>query len=204
MQSKEHWDNVYSSKPTDGVSWYQEHAESSLRLIQQAGVPSSAQIIDVGGGASTLVDDLIAHGFTHLSVLDLSAAALAVTKQRLGSRANEVNWIVGDVTEVSLVPLSYDVWHDRAVFHFLTGKAERAAYVEAVLRCVKPGGFVIVATFSEDGPTQCSGLPVKRYTADELHDEFGAPFELLRHEKEEHHTPFGTTQNFVYCFCRKN
>ncbi len=204
MQSKEHWDNVYSSKPTDGVSWYQEHAESSLRLIQQSGVSSSANIIDVGGGASTLIDDLIADGFTRLNVLDLSAAALAATKQRLGSRATEVNWIVGDITEISLPPLSYDVWHDRAVFHFLTGEAERAAYVEAVLRCVKPGGFVIVATFSEDGPTHCSGLPVKRYTADELHDEFGTPFELLRHEKEEHHTPFGTTQNFVYCFCRKN
>lgn len=204
MQSKEHWDNVYSSKPADGVSWYQEHAESSLRLIQQSGTASSAEIIDVGGGASTLVDDLIAHGFTHLSVLDLSAAALAATKQRLGSHAGEVKWIVGDITDVPLPPLSYDVWHDRAVFHFLTSEDERAAYVEAVLRCVKPGGFVIVATFSEDGPSHCSGLPVKRYTADELHDEFGAPFELLRHEKEEHHTPFGTTQNFVYCFCRKN
>lgn len=204
MQSKEHWDKVYSTKPTDGVSWYQEHAESSLRLIQQTGVSSSAEIIDVGGGASTLVDDLIKKGFTRLSVLDLSAAALAATKQRLGNHANEVKWIEGDITEVPLPPLSYDVWHDRAVFHFLTDEAERAAYVEAVLRCVKPGGFVIVATFSEDGPTQCSGLPVKRYTADELHDEFGAPFELLRHEKEEHRTPFGTTQNFVYCFCRKN
>ncbi len=204
MQSKEHWDKVYSTKPTDGVSWYQEHAESSLRLIQQTGVSSSAEIIDVGGGASTLVDDLIKKGFIRLSVLDLSAAALAATKQRLGNHANEVKWIEGDITEVPLPPLSYDVWHDRAVFHFLTDEAERAAYVEAVLRCVKPGGFVIVATFSEDGPTQCSGLPVKRYTADELHDEFGAPFELLRHEKEEHRTPFGTTQNFVYCFCRKN
>lgn len=204
MQSKGHWNNVYSSKPTDGVSWYQEHAASSLRLIQQTGVSSSAEIIDVGGGASTLVDDLIKQGFTHLSVLDLSAAALAATKQRLGRHANEVKWIEGDITEVQLPSLSYDVWHDRAVFHFLTDEAERAAYVEAVLKCVKPGGFVIVATFSEDGPTQCSGLPVRRYTADELHDEFGAPFELLRHEKEEHHTPFGTTQNFVYCFCRKN
>jgi SAM-dependent methyltransferase len=204
VQSKEHWDKVYSSKPTDGVSWYQEHAASSLRLIQQTGVSSSVEIIDVGGGASTLVDDLIEQGFTHLSVLDLSAAALAATKQRLGRYANEVKWIEGDITEVQLPPLSYDVWHDRAVFHFLIDEAERAAYVEAVLKCVKPGGFVIVATFSEDGPTQCSGLPVRRYTADELHDEFGAPFELLRHEKEQHHTPFGTTQSFVYCFCRKN
>lgn len=204
MQSKEHWDKVYSTKPTDGVSWYQEHAESSLRLIQQTGVSSSAEIIDVGGGASTLVDDLIAQGFTHLSVLDLSAAALAATKQRLGRRANEVRWIPGDITKASLPPLSYDVWHDRAVFHFLTDEADRQAYVQTVLRSVKPGGFVIVATFSEDGPTHCSGLPVQRYTADELHDEFGAPFELISHEKEAHHTPFGTTQNFVYCFCRKN
>lgn len=204
MQSKEHWNKVYSSKPADGVSWYQEHAESSLRLIQQTGVPPSAEIIDVGGGASTLVDDLIASGFTHLSVLDLSEAALDATKQRLGSSADEVQWIAGDITKASLPSLSYDVWHDRAVFHFLTDEADRQAYVQAVLRSVKPGGFVIVATFSEDGPTHCSGLPVKRYTADELHDEFGTPFELISHEKEAHHTPFGTTQNFVYCFCRKN
>ncbi|WP_223466439.1 MULTISPECIES: class I SAM-dependent methyltransferase [Pseudomonas] len=109
----------------------------------------------------------------------------------------------GDVTRVSLAPQTYDVWHDRAVFHFLATADERQAYIEKVLTSVKPGGYVIVATFAEDGPTQCSGLPVRRYSADELHSEFGAPFELLGHEKEKHHTPFGTLQKFVYCYCRK-
>ncbi|MEF9672710.1 class I SAM-dependent methyltransferase [Pseudomonas sp. PCH446] len=135
-----------------------------------------------------MVDDLIEHGFTQLSVLDLSASALATAKHRLGRKAEKVIWIEGDVTEVSLAPQTYDVWHDRAVFHFLTSADERLAYIGKVLTSVKSGGYVIVATFAEDGPTQCSGLPVRRYSADELHSEFGAPFELLGHEKEEHHT----------------
>ncbi|UVL39696.1 class I SAM-dependent methyltransferase [Pseudomonas sp. B21-040] len=203
MQSKAHWEQVYSSKPADAVSWFQQHATNSLRLIQKTGASFSASIIDVGGGASTLVDDLIENGFTQLAVLDLSASALATAKHRLGGKAEKVIWIEGDVTRVSLAPQTYDVWHDRAVFHFLTGADERQAYLEKVLTSVKPGGYVIVATFAEDGPTQCSGLPVRRYSAHELHSEFGAPFELLGHEKEEHHTPVGTVQKFVYCYCRK-
>ncbi|WP_018926365.1 class I SAM-dependent methyltransferase [Pseudomonas umsongensis] len=203
MQSKAHWEYIYSNKPADRVSWFQEHAAISLRLIQQTGVPFSASIIDVGGGASTLVDDLIENGFTQLSVLDLSASALATAKHRLGSNAGKVIWIEGDIIEISLPPQTYDVWHDRAVFHFLISADERQAYIEKILTSVKPGGYVIVATFAEDGPTQCSGLPVRRYSANELHSEFGEPFELLGHEKEDHHTPFGTIQKFVYCYCRK-
>lgn len=204
MQSKEHWDYVYSTMPTDGVSWFQEHAEQSLRLIRGTGIPLTASIIDVGGGASTLVDDLLQSGYSSLTVLDLSAAALEAAQTRLGMQSSAVRWIEANIIDTPLPVHAYDVWHDRAVFHFLTSPQDRHTYVEAVLRSVKPGGHVIVATFAEDGPTQCSGLPVMRYGANELHAEFGAPFTLLSHEKEEHRTPFGTMQKFVYCYCRKS
>ncbi|MGO4808550.1 class I SAM-dependent methyltransferase [Cupriavidus sp. 2MCAB6] len=203
MQSKEHWERVYTAKGPTSVSWFQEHARQSVELIRQTGVAPDAAMIDVGGGASTLVDDLVGEGYTNLTVLDLSDAALSAAKARLGERANRVSWLVGDVTQLELSIHAYDVWHDRAVFHFLTTLEEREAYVRAVLRAVKPGGSVIVATFAEDGPEQCSGLPVMRYSADALHAEFGAPFTLLRQEREEHHTPFGTVQKFIYCLCRK-
>lgn len=204
MQSRDHWENVYSSKSADGVSWFQEHAEQSLRLIRGMRLSRSAAIIDVGGGASTLVDDLLADGYSELSVLDLSAAALQQSQARLGERARAVRWIEGDITRVDLPWRAFDVWHDRAVFHFLTEPKDRQAYVRQVLHSVKPGGHVIVATFAEDGPLQCSGLPVARYSPDGLHAEFGAPFTLVEHLHEEHHTPFGTMQKFVYCYCRTN
>jgi len=203
MQSKDHWEKVYTTKATDTVSWFQPHADLSLDLIKATGVSRDAAIIDVGGGASTLVDDLLANGYTDLSVLDLSAAALAAAQRRLGSRASNVQWIEADVTKADLPARRFDVWHDRAVFHFLTSEEDRAAYVQAVFRAVKPGGHVIVATFAEDGPNQCSGLPVMRYRADQLHAEFGEAFSLLRHQKEAHHTPSGTVQQFVYCYCRR-
>ncbi len=203
MPAKDHWERVYATRATNAVSWFQEHADLSLRLIRGTGVASDGSIIDVGGGASTLVDDLLADGFTNLAVLDLSAAALTAARVRLGPRAASVNWLEADITSTTLAARTYDVWHDRAVFHFLTAPQERDAYVQAVLRAVKPGGHVIVATFAEDGPAQCSGLPVVRYSAEELHAEFGDRFSLLRHEKEAHNTPFGTVQQFVYCYCRK-
>ncbi|HET7832955.1 MAG TPA: class I SAM-dependent methyltransferase [Gallionella sp.] len=203
MQTKEHWEKVYSTKATDAVSWFQEHANVSLDLIKGTGAGRDAGIIDVGGGASTLVDDLLASGYTDLSVLDLSGAALAAARQRLGPRAAAVQWLEADITTADLPANRYDVWHDRAVFHFLVTPEERAAYVRAVLRSVKPGGHVIVATFAEDGPLQCSGLPVKRYRADELHGEFGTSFVLTAHQKETHRTPVGAMQQFVYCYCRK-
>lgn len=202
MQSKEHWEHVYSTKPTDAVSWYQPHAAQSLALIQASGAPRTGSIIDVGGGASTLVDDLLANGYTSISVLDLSASALEAAKLRLGARAESVTWLVGDVITARLPERSYDVWHDRAVFHFLTTEPDRRAYVANVQRSVKPLGHVIVATFAEDGPTQCSGLPVMRYSPEALHAQFGESFVLLRQERETHHTPFGTVQKFIYCYCR--
>jgi 2-polyprenyl-3-methyl-5-hydroxy-6-metoxy-1,4-benzoquinol methylase len=203
MQSIDHWEEVYTTKATDAVSWFQPHANLSLDLIKATGVCRDAAIIDVGGGASTLVDDLLANGFDNLTVLDLSAAALAAARKRLGIQAAKVKWIEADITKANLPNYQFDVWHDRAVFHFLTTPEERSAYVQAVFHSVKPGGHVIVATFAEDGPNQCSGLPVMRYRADELHDEFGESFSLLRSEKEAHHTPSGTVQQFVYCYCRR-
>lgn len=203
MHSKAHWDRVYSAKPIDTVSWFQEHALQSLRLIRDTGLPVSASIIDVGGGASTLVDDLLLQGYSAITVLDLSAAALTAAKARLGGKAEHVRWMEADIVATPLPVHAYDVWHDRAVFHFLTTPDERRAYVDSVLRSVKPGGHVIVATFADDGPTQCSGLPVMRYSANELHAQFGSPFTLVRHERETHYTPSGTVQQFVYCYCRK-
>lgn len=203
MEPKEHWEKVYTTKSSTEVSWFQEHAKLSLKLIQDAKTPHSASIIDVGGGASTLVDDLLACGYEHLTVLDLSGAAIATAKARLGDAAIRISWFEANILNAELPAGVYDVWHDRAVFHFLTTDAERHEYVKQVLHAVKPGGLVIVATFAEDGPTKCSGLPVSRYSASELHAQFGDPFLLLGHEKETHHTPAGGEQKFVYCFCRK-
>lgn len=203
MDSKQHWEQIYSSKAADSVSWFQLHAQRSLHLVQQTGVDKNAAIIDVGGGASTLVDDLLAEGYANLTVLDLSATALEVARQRLGNRADKVHWIEGDITQVELPRHRFDLWHDRAVFHFLTDPADRHAYVEQVMRAVRPGGHVIIATFAEDGPEKCSGLPIMRYSPDSLHAEFGEVFLLVGHEQEAHQTPFGTVQQFVYCYCRK-
>lgn len=203
MQSKAHWEQIYTTKSESSVSWFQAHARRSVEFITRSGAPKTSSIIDVGGGASTLVDDLLASGYQHVSVLDLSETALATARARLGERASNVRWFSGDITTIELRRHAYDVWHDRAVFHFLTTREEREAYVNAVLRAVKPGGHVIVATFAEDGPEKCSGLPVIRYSADGLHAAFGAPFTLLQQEREEHHTPSGTVQNFIYCLCRK-
>lgn len=203
MPDKAHWENVYGSRAIDTVSWYQEHAERSLDLIRKLGIARDEPVIDVGGGASVLVDDLLADGYADLTVLDLSRAALTTARTRLGVRAESVRWIEGDVTDIELPHGHYALWHDRAVFHFLTTPEQRDAYVSRVLHAVRPGGHVIVATFAEDGPTECSGLPVMRYDATRLHGEFGASFELLGHEREEHVTPTGRLQSFLYCFCRR-
>lgn len=201
VDRQQHWESVYRNRATNEVSWFQPHAASSLRLIQDTGAGLDARIIDVGGGASVLVDDLLDAGYRHLTVLDLSESALAEARKRLGGRASQVSWLASDITQASLPANAYDVWHDRAVFHFLTDPADRARYVQQVLHAVKPGGHVIVATFGPGGPLQCSGLDVVRYSPDTLHAEFGAPFRLLRHEAEVHHTPTGKEQEFVYCYC---
>lgn len=203
MQLKAHWERVYSDKAMDAVSWYQRHADHSLQLIEATGVPYTASIIDVGGGTSTLVDDLLAKQYQNITVLDLSVAALNTSKDRLGTRAASVKWLESDVTRTVLPHHAYDVWHDRAVFHFLTAPEDRHAYLQGVLHSVKPGGHVIIATFAEDGPRECSGLPVMRYSALQLRAEFGESLALVSHARELHSTPFGTTQQFTYCYFRR-
>lgn len=199
--AKDHWETVYQNKPADTVSWFQPHARQSLELIRRIAGEQASHVIDVGGGASTLVDDLLARTPMKVSVLDISMAALEVARARLGRQAGQVQWIVGDITQVALPEQGYDIWHDRAVFHFLTEPAQRAAYVEQVRRAVRPGGHVIVAAFGPDGPTQCSGLPVVRYAPESLHAQFGGAFELVEHLSEAHQTPAGAIQQFVYCHC---
>ncbi|MCB1052695.1 MAG: class I SAM-dependent methyltransferase [Acidobacteria bacterium] len=200
--NKQHWDDVYHRRSADALSWFQAHAERSLSIVQTLSISKQAKVIDVGGGASTFVDDLLKQGYSNISVLDLSSTALEVSKRRLGDLASQVKWIEGDILQASLPKQAFDLWHDRAVFHFLTRESDRKRYIQSVVECVKPGGYVIVATFAPDGPEFCSGLPVMRYGADELHSEFGSVFELVGHEEEQHHTPGGSVQSFVYCYCK--
>ena len=202
MDAKAHWEKVYSTKAPDAVSWYRAHLETSLALIERAADAHSTSIIDVGGGESTLVDDLILRGYENLTILDVSSTAIELTKRRLGSAAERVHWLVGDITEIELEPNAYDLWHDRAVFHFLTAPELRLAYVRQVMRAVNPGGHVIISTFGPEGPTKCSGLEVMRYDAESLHGEFGGHFRLVESSEELHQTPFGTAQQFLYCYCR--
>lgn len=204
MENKTHWEQIYNTKDCAQVSWYQLHPHLSLQYIQNTGIGKDAHIIDVGGGASTLVDHLLDDGFQQITVLDISAEALQIAKQRLGQRAQSVTWLEANITQAALPHQKYDVWHDRAVFHFLTNQEDRQHYVKAVKEAVKPGGHIIVATFASDGPESCSGLEVARYDPQSLHNEFGTDFELLDSTREEHHTPFGTEQKFIYCYCRKN
>jgi ubiquinone/menaquinone biosynthesis C-methylase UbiE len=202
MSEREHWEAVYRRKEHDQVSWYRPHLERSLHFVDQAGLSPTAAMLDVGGGASTLVDDLLARGYTDVTVLDLSAGAIEKAKTRLGERAVGVTWIVGDITELELPAHRFDFWHDRAVFHFLTESAARERYVAAVRRALKPNGHIVVATFGPSAPDHCSGLPVTRYSAEGIHGQFGNEFKKIGSEIEIHHTPWGSEQEFVYCYCR--
>ena len=203
MSDQYHWEQVYKSKLSDAVSWYQPHADTSLALVNTLGIDKAVQIIDVGGGASTLVDDLIAQGFSQLTVLDLSTSALDTARARLGDYACKVDWLTADITQIELPKDKYQLWHDRAVFHFLTTEIERAAYKKNLVSSLKPGGFIIIATFAEDGPLKCSNLPVMRYSTEQLYDEFSSDFILLDSRKEVHRTPFDTTQSFIYCLMQR-
>jgi len=202
MDLRTHWDAVYRTKPVHEVSWFQPVAQVSLALIQRAAPDRFARIIDVGGGASTLVDGLVAAGYRQLTVLDLSESALAVSKARLGAAGRDVVWLVADVLSAPLPTAAFDLWHDRAAFHFLLSAGDRVRYVEQVRQAVAPGGFVIVATFAEDGPTRCSGLPAARYSADALLEQFGSGFRLVESVREVHLTPSGVAQPFIYCLCQ--
>lgn len=202
MSRAEHWEHVYRTKGPDQVSWFQAEARLSRQLIEALHPDRAGAIIDVGGGASTLVDGLLDAGYRALTVLDLSPAALLQARARLGARAERVTWQAADVLDVALPARRFDVWHDRAVFHFLTADDDRQRYIAQVRHAVRPGGLVIVATFAEDGPLRCSGLDVTRYSPAQLHAVFGAPFTLLESRRETHTTPSGATQAFTYCACR--
>src|SRR3989304_6268020 len=204
VDSKSHWENIYKTKASTQVSWYQEHLQTPLRLIERTGVEKTAQIIDVGGGASTLVDDLLERGFKHIKVLDISSAAIDAARKRLGSRREEGTWIEADITKISLPYDYYDLWHDRAVFHFLISAEDRQRYVEAVKHSLKTRGRLIISTFALEGPPKCSGLNVVRYSPKSLYEEFGNEFELIESATEAHLTPSGTNQKFIYCYLRKH
>ncbi len=204
MNQKAHWDKVYSTKPAEAVSWFAPHLETSLKLIHTASTNKDAAIIDIGGGESTLVDDLFIEGYRNLSVLDISQKAIDVAKGRMGQNANRIQWYCADIMQARLPEAYFDIWHDRAVFHFLTKQSDRDQYIERVKRSVKHGGYVIMATFGSEGPTQCSDLDVERYDTQKLHDQFGDSFQLLQSSTEIHQTPMGTTQQFLYCFFRMN
>lgn len=203
LSSVEHWGQLYATTDPQVVSWYQAHPVRSLALISRTGLPRDAPILDVGGGASSLVDHLLNRGYTGVGVLDLAQPALEVAKARLGpERAAEVEWYVADVREFTS-PHRWELWHDRAVFHFLTAARDRAAYRTSVLRNLSPTGHVVIATFALAGPERCSGLPVARYDAPSLAAELGAGFELLETETEHHRTPGGVVQPFTYCRFRR-
>ncbi len=199
---KEHWETVYHDKSPLEVSWYQTEPRLSLDLIAQCAVDTDARIIDVGGGASTLVDHLLDLGYRSLSVLDISAAALEHARARLGAKADTVEWVEADITEFAPTQ-PFDVWHDRAVFHFLTEAQDRERYREVLERGVIPGGHVIMAAFAPDGPTQCSGLPICRYDAEGLLSELGTAFELLEERREVHVTPARKEQSFAFFRLRR-
>jgi 2-polyprenyl-3-methyl-5-hydroxy-6-metoxy-1,4-benzoquinol methylase len=202
MDAQNHWEKIYTEKAPNAVSWFRPHLETSLELIGRLARSRQMSIIDVGGGESTLVDDLLALGYQNITVLDISQTAIDANKQRLRKASDLVHWLTADITKVELERSAYDVWHDRAVFHFLTAEADRLAYVRQVARGVRHGGHVIISTFGPEGPTKCSGLNVVRYDAESLHREFGVHFHLLGSSKELHETPSGTVQQFLYCYCR--
>ncbi len=202
MNRKAHWEKVYAEKSPTEVSWYQASPARSLNLIEATGLGRGAALIDVGGGASTLVDNLLEAGYRNVAVLDIAGAALAHARARLGAAAEAVAWYEADITAFQ-PPRRFDIWHDRAVFHFLTDAAQRAAYLEALRAGLRPGGHLILATFALDGPEKCSGLPVQRYDAALLAATLGEGFELLAQEGEAHLTPAEATQRFGYFHFRR-
>jgi SAM-dependent methyltransferase len=197
-----HWENVYTTKGEKEVSWFQENPAPSLELIALTGLSEDAAIIDIGGGASRLVDDLLARKFRRLTVLDFSGAALAAARERLGDRGTDVKWVIADVTKWEPTE-TYDLWHDRAAFHFLIDHADQSAYVDRLKKAVKLEGYVIIGTFAPDGPERCSGLPIVRHDAATLAKTLGSDFVLIDTRRHEHATPWGAIQRFQFSTFRR-
>lgn len=202
VHRKDHWETIYQTKELKDVSWYQPVPETSLEFLRQFNLPKTAKIIDVGGGDSLFVDYLIELGYTDLSVLDISENALEKAKERLGEKAHLVNWIVADVS--SFEPKEqYDFWHDRAVFHFLTAEQDIENYMTVLAKGIKTEGILVMGTFSETGPTKCSGIPIKQYSEKSMTEQLSKVFDKIKCLTVDHKTPFDTIQNFVFCSFRK-
>lgn len=203
MDKKEHWENIYQTKKLTEVSWYQQVPQTSLDLLKEYNVPYNAKIIDIGGGESFFVDHLLKLGYSDITVLDISEEAIIKTKKRLGKDAVKVNWIVSDVADFRPV-FKYDFWHDRAAFHFLTDSENINAYLKAVKQGLTENGILVIGTFSESGPTKCSGITIKQYSKDSLIEQFSSGFKILNSFTTDHITPFDTVQNFIFGIFKSN
>jgi ubiquinone/menaquinone biosynthesis C-methylase UbiE len=199
-----HWDSAYQARASDQVSWYRAHLEIPFELLVKAGLGPRSRIIDIGGGASTLVDDLLDFGVQSITVVDLSPASLAIAGRRLGARADRVEWLAADVTSLDLAESSFDLWHDRAALHFLTSPEAVRAYVRTATRVIAPGGHAVIGCFAADGPERCSGLPAVRRDPADIAALFGNAFALVESRREVHSTPAGIQQRFAYALLRKS
>jgi len=202
INKKQHWETIYKIKSLDEVSWFQPKPTTSIAFLHALDIPKNANIIDVGGGDSFFVDNLIALGFQHITVLDISEAAIERAKKRIGKKAQHVRWIITDVVDFKPNE-KYDFWHDRAVFHFLTSENDIKKYINIAQENIAKNGFLIMGTFSEKGPTKCSGIEIKQYTKKTLDEKFTPYFDKLRCFTINHKTPFNTVQNFVFCSFKK-
>lgn len=200
---KSHWENIYQTKELNEVSWYQPTPETSLAFVKQFALPFDAKIIDVGGGDSFLVDHLLDLGYTNITVLDIAEAAINRARKRLGEKAKKVKWVVSDITEFKPTE-RYDFWHDRAAFHFLTSAEEIDAYFKVLQNGIASNGILVLGTFSDKGPTKCSGIEIKQYTEDEMTSKLDALFSKVQCVTLDHETPTGKQQNFVFCSFRKS
>lgn len=203
MNDAEHWEEIYSTKSSKQVGWYTPHLETSIKWITELNLTTEDPVIDVGGGVSTLVDDLLVAGHKKLTVLDLSESAISLTRKRLGALSSSITWLQGDVTQIELPPQYFKLWHDRAVFHFLIDPEQQQRYKDVLLKALKVDGHLIIGTFDLEAPPQCSGLPVQRYTSEILCNTFGKEFQLKRHQHEVHRTPSGVEQTYVYCLFQR-
>ncbi len=202
VNQKEHWEKIYSTKQPNEVSWFQTYPKTSMEFVSIFKLDKTAKVIDIGGGDSNLVDSLLESGFTNITVLDISAIAIERAKKRLGGKAESVKWIVSDVAE--FIPTEqYDFWHDRAAFHFLTSEKAADKYVSIAENGIAPNGFLVLGTFSESGPEKCSALDVNQYSEKSMSDKFEREFKRIKCVKEDHITPFNTTQNFLFCCFQK-
>lgn len=198
-----HWESVYRTKPSDAVSWYAPHLSTSLELLRKAGLSARTRVVDIGAGAATLIDDLLDLGVEDIIAVDISAAALAVARERLGERGGRVRWIVEDVTRLTLPPRSIDIWHDRAALHFLVDPEAVRRYVSIATEALAPGGHAVIGGFAADGPEKCSGLPVSRRDPEQIAALFAPHFEMIEGRRETHTTPRGSPQRFAFALLRK-